>query len=124
MNRGAGKSVQSRLCVNQWKNKAVAPADREDRAQLCTYSPRTASFIASTPRLASRAPPQASWWSLKKQFKSVFHNVSTVIDCVACQKCRLHAKVTMLGFGAALKMLLLPHELIQVHAGVRRGIYL
>ena len=35
---------------------------------------------------------QASWWSLKKQFKSVFHNVSTVLDCVSCQKCRLHAK--------------------------------
>uniref|UniRef100_A0A7S3STQ9 FAD-dependent oxidoreductase 2 FAD-binding domain-containing protein n=1 Tax=Emiliania huxleyi TaxID=2903 RepID=A0A7S3STQ9_EMIHU len=55
---------------------------------------------------------QASWWSLKKQFKSVFHNVSTVLDCVSCQKCRLHAKVTMLGFGAALKMLLLPTELL------------
>ncbi len=36
---------------------------------------------------------QASWWSLKKQFKGVFHNVSRVIDCVSCQKCRLHAKV-------------------------------
>jgi len=55
---------------------------------------------------------QAPWWSLKKQFKGVFHNVSRVLDCVSCQKCRLHAKVTMLGFGAALKMLLLPPELL------------
>jgi len=55
---------------------------------------------------------QASWWSLKKQFKGVFHNVSRVIDCVSCQKCRLHAKVTMLGYGTALKMLLLPPELL------------
>ena len=55
---------------------------------------------------------QAPWWSLKKQFKGVFHNVSRVLDCVSCQKCRLHAKVTMLGFGSALKMLLLPTELI------------
>ncbi|KOO31387.1 ero1-like protein precursor fumarate reductase, partial [Chrysochromulina tobinii] len=54
---------------------------------------------------------QASWWSLKKQFKGVFHNVSRVIDCVSCQKCRLHAKVTMLGYGTALKLLLLPPEL-------------
>ena len=52
------------------------------------------------------------WWSLKKQFKGVFHNISRVIDCVSCQKCRLHAKVTMLGFGAALKLLLLPQELL------------
>lgn len=36
---------------------------------------------------------QAPWWSLKKQFKGVFHNVSRVLDCVSCQKCRLHAKV-------------------------------
>lgn len=73
------------------------------------------------PRGSSLAPAQASWWSLKKQFKSVFQNVSTVIDCVSCQKCRLHAKVTMLGFGAALKMLLLPHELIQVRPGLARS---
>ena len=32
------------------------------------------------------------WWSLRKQFKGVFHNVSTVLDCVSCQKCRLHAR--------------------------------
>ena len=56
----------------------------------------------------AQAPP---WWSLKKQFKGVFHNVSKVLDCVPCQKCRLHAKVTMLGYGTALKMLLLPPEL-------------
>ena len=55
---------------------------------------------------------QAEWWSLKKQFKGVFHNVSTVLDCVSCQKCRLHAKVTMLGLGTALKMLLVPAELL------------
>ena len=55
---------------------------------------------------------QSPWWSLKKQFKSVFHNVSRVIDCVTCEKCKLHAKVTMLGLGTALKMLLLPIELI------------
>ena len=52
------------------------------------------------------------WWSLKRQFKGVFHNVSRVLDCVSCQKCRLHAKVTMLGYGCALKLLLLPPELL------------
>ena len=69
------------------------------------------SLHASAHHDALASSPQASWWSLKKQFKGVFHNVSRVIDCVSCQKCRLHAKVTMLGYGTALKLLLLPPEL-------------
>ena len=82
---------------------------------LCSFLQYTRLALTSHTLICRFGCPfQASWWSLKKQFKSVFHNVSTVLDCVSCQKCRLHAKVTMLGLGAALKMLLLPHELIQV----------
>jgi len=45
---------------------------------------------------------------LKRQFKSVFQNITDVINCVQCQKCRLHAKLHVLGVGTALKILLLP----------------
>lgn len=45
---------------------------------------------------------------LKRQFKSVFRNITELVDCVQCQKCRLHAKVFSLGLGTALKILLTP----------------
>lgn len=49
---------------------------------------------------------------LKRQFKSVFQNITVLVDCVQCQRCRLHAKLFSLGLGSALKILLTPQELI------------
>ena len=43
--------------------------------------------------------------SLQKSFKGVFHNISSVLDCVQCQQCKLHGKMAMLGYGTALKIL-------------------
>ena len=43
--------------------------------------------------------------SLQKNFKGVFHNVSSILDCVQCQQCKLHGKMAMLGYGTALKIL-------------------
>ena len=30
--------------------------------------------------------------SLQQNFKGVFHNVSSILDCVQCQQCKLHGK--------------------------------
>mmetsp|Transcript_38355 Transcript_38355/g.82994 ORF Transcript_38355/g.82994 Transcript_38355/m.82994 type:complete len:1187 (-) Transcript_38355:253-3813(-) len=49
---------------------------------------------------------------LKRQFKSVFRNITEIVDCVQCQRCRLHAKLFSLGLGAALKILLTPTDMI------------
>ena len=49
--------------------------------------------------------------SLKSQFKGVFRNISDVMDCVSCQKCKLHGKLQLLGLGTALKVLLLPEDM-------------
>jgi flavocytochrome c len=46
--------------------------------------------------------------SIQKNFKGVFHNVSAILDCVQCQQCKLHGKLAMLGYGAALKVLFMP----------------
>uniref|UniRef100_A0A7R9WDF6 Cytochrome b5 heme-binding domain-containing protein n=1 Tax=Pseudictyota dubia TaxID=2749911 RepID=A0A7R9WDF6_9STRA len=46
--------------------------------------------------------------SLKANFKDVFHNISSILDCVQCQQCKLHGKMAMLGYGTALKILFLP----------------
>merc|ERR1712137_9704 len=43
---------------------------------------------------------------LKKEFKAKFRNVSRIMDCVACQNCRIHGKLSMLGIATALKVLL------------------
>ena len=43
---------------------------------------------------------------LRQNFKGIFHNVSSILDCVQCQQCKLHGKLVMLGYGAALKILL------------------
>ncbi len=39
-----------------------------------------------------------------------FRNISTIMDCVTCEKCRLWGKVQILGFGTAIKVLLTPEE--------------
>jgi hypothetical protein len=42
---------------------------------------------------------------LKKEFKDHFRNVSQIMDCVGCEKCRLWGKVQTVGLGTALKVL-------------------
>jgi len=43
--------------------------------------------------------------SLKEDFKNRFRNVSRLMDCVGCDKCRLWGKVQTAGYGTALKVL-------------------
>ncbi|KAF8578712.1 endoplasmic oxidoreductin-1 [Ramaria rubella] len=42
---------------------------------------------------------------LKEEFKNHFRNVSRIMDCVGCDKCRLWGKVQVSGLGTALKVL-------------------
>ena len=51
--------------------------------------------------------------SLKTQFKDIFLNISEVMDCISCQKCKLHGKLQLLGLGTALKVLLLPEDMLE-----------
>jgi len=48
--------------------------------------------------------------TLQQNFKDVFHNVSSILDCVQCQQCKLHGKMAMLGYGTALKILFMTNE--------------
>ena len=52
--------------------------------------------------------------SLKEDFRNRFRNVSRIMDCVGCDKCRLWGKVQTAGFGTALKVLF---EFGNGHAG-------
>ncbi|BGP56261.1 endoplasmic oxidoreductin-1 [Rhodotorula sphaerocarpa] len=42
---------------------------------------------------------------LKYEFKDHFRNVSRIMDCVGCDKCRLWGKLQITGLGTALKLL-------------------
>ncbi|KZT61993.1 endoplasmic reticulum oxidoreductin 1 [Calocera cornea HHB12733] len=42
---------------------------------------------------------------MKEQFKATFRNVSLIMDCVGCDKCRLWGKIQTSGVGTALKIL-------------------
>jgi len=42
---------------------------------------------------------------LKEDFKQRFRNVSRIMDCVGCDKCRLWGKLQTAGYGTALKVL-------------------
>ncbi|KAG0642705.1 endoplasmic reticulum Oxidoreductin 1-domain-containing protein [Tuber brumale] len=42
---------------------------------------------------------------LKEEFRTRFRNVSRLMDCVGCDKCRLWGKVQTQGYGTALKIL-------------------
>lgn len=43
---------------------------------------------------------------MKEEFRSKFRNISRIMDCVTCEKCRLWAKLQILGLGTAIKILL------------------
>lgn len=43
--------------------------------------------------------------TLKKEFRQHFHNISRIMDCVGCDKCKLWGKLQITGLGTALKIL-------------------
>ena len=45
-------------------------------------------------------------FALEKQFKAHFQNITRIMDCVTCEKCRLWGKIQVLGIGTAIKILL------------------
>lgn len=42
---------------------------------------------------------------LKNEFREKFRNISKIMDCVGCDKCRLWGKLQIQGMGTALKIL-------------------
>ena len=59
-----------------------------------------------------RAVARESVEELRAQFVQRFRNVSTIMDCVSCEKCRLWGKLQVLGLGTALKILLMEGEVL------------
>mmetsp|Transcript_22543 Transcript_22543/g.29450 ORF Transcript_22543/g.29450 Transcript_22543/m.29450 type:complete len:547 (+) Transcript_22543:89-1729(+) len=58
---------------------------------------------------------------LRSDFQSRFRNISRIMDCVSCEKCRLWGKLQILGIGTALKILLSPDDWADDLASEKRG---
>lgn len=52
--------------------------------------------------------------SLREEFRLKFRNISRIMDCVTCEKCRVWGKLQILGFGTAVKLLLTSEA--EIHA--------
>jgi hypothetical protein len=50
-------------------------------------------------------PNDPTIFGLKSEFRERFRNVSRIMDCVGCDKCRLWGKLQTSGYGTALKVL-------------------
>eukprot|EP00605_Chrysophyceae_sp_TOSAG23-4_P001507 GSChrysophyteH1.ASY1.ANO1.1651.1 assembled CDS len=48
--------------------------------------------------------------NLRNTFRSRFQNITRIMDCVTCDKCRVWGKLQILGIGASIKVLLTPDE--------------
>lgn len=71
------------------------------------------------PKLQAACPlpfDEAKLWQgqsgpeLKLEIQKHFRNISAVMDCVGCEKCRLWGKLQVLGLGTALKILFSVHS--------------
>ncbi|KAI4323147.1 hypothetical protein L6164_022777 [Bauhinia variegata] len=70
--------------------------------------------LVHNPKLQSSCPlpfDEAKLWQgqsgpeLKQNIQKQFKNISALMDCVGCEKCRLWGKLQILGLGTALKIL-------------------
>ncbi|CAK9151809.1 unnamed protein product [Ilex paraguariensis] len=81
------------------------------------------------PKLQAACPlpfDEAKLWhgqsepELRQQIQKQFRNISALMDCVGCEKCRLWGKLQVLGLGTALKILFSvngqnhPHQPLQL----------
>ncbi|XP_051178508.1 endoplasmic reticulum oxidoreductin-2 isoform X1 [Lolium perenne] len=96
-------------------------ADYLEQAEYNTGNPvedlKTQSLVKQllyNEKLRSACPlpfDEAKLWQgengpeLKQEIQKQFRNISAIMDCVGCEKCRLWGKLQVLGLGTALKIL-------------------
>ncbi|KAG5515860.1 hypothetical protein RHGRI_036789 [Rhododendron griersonianum] len=96
-------------------------ADYLEQAEYDTGNPeedlKTQSLMRQllyNPKIQAACPlpfDEAKLWKgqggpeLKQQIQRQFRNISALMDCVGCEKCRLWGKLQVLGLGTALKIL-------------------
>ncbi|ORY87709.1 endoplasmic reticulum oxidoreductin 1, partial [Protomyces lactucae-debilis] len=73
------------------------------------FDQQTSSKVQEIVKSAAQVPYDESQLFedrlLKEDFRNRFRNISALMDCVGCDKCRLWGKVQVAGYGTALKIL-------------------
>lgn len=54
---------------------------------------------------------------LREEFRNRFRNITRIMDCVTCEKCKVWGKLQILGLGTAIKILLTPENELRESAG-------
>jgi ERO1-like protein beta len=82
-------------------------ADPDQDAMTRNQVIKLASAIPSGPEIFDETVmfQDPSVIGLKEDFRNRFKNVSRIMDCVGCDKCRLWGKLQTAGYGTALKVL-------------------
>ncbi|KAI8924308.1 endoplasmic reticulum Oxidoreductin 1-domain-containing protein [Entophlyctis helioformis] len=78
-----------------------------DEALVHQHVRQVAEIVATCPSTFDETTmfAQAPYQELKTEFKEHFRNISRIMDCVGCEKCRLWGKLQVTGLGTALKVL-------------------
>ncbi|KAF2013412.1 endoplasmic oxidoreductin [Aaosphaeria arxii CBS 175.79] len=81
--------------------------DPEEDARTKNMVLRLASAVPSGPEIFDESImfQDPDTIALKEDFRNRFRNVSRIMDCVGCDKCRLWGKLQTNGYGTALKVL-------------------
>ncbi|NWS39669.1 ERO1B protein, partial [Probosciger aterrimus] len=85
--------------------------DAESKALLLDIFRDTKSFHMHFDEKSMFAGDKKGAKSLKEEFRLHFKNISRIMDCVGCDKCRLWGKLQTQGLGTALKILFSEKEI-------------
>ena len=58
---------------------------------------------------------------MKARMRASFRNISLIMDCVGCEKCRLYGKLQVMGLGTALKLLFESKDKAAEHEPLQRN---
>jgi len=92
------------------KKLFLPAADDKDWSPSPPAAAAAAATAAFEDLLAGYSPPAAAVdaaleaTALRSEFQARFRNISRIMDCVGCERCRLWGKLQVLGLGTALKV--------------------
>ncbi|CAD6500043.1 BgTH12-04148 [Blumeria graminis f. sp. triticale] len=89
------------------KNYVFCSADASQNLLTKTKLQSLMNVVSTTPQIFDESLMfvNGEGPSLKQDFRHRFRNISRIMDCVGCDKCRLWGKLQIAGYGTALKVL-------------------
>lgn len=99
-----GDSIKSHLSISESKPDLLTNTEYHEYEELLEsiLEDLSANTLFDTSTLFN---PEKVPAGLKDEFRSRFKNVSSIMDCVGCDRCRMWGKLQTTGYGTALKIL-------------------